>query len=150
MNSICILPACKKKKKKLFLILDDGSTLFTQMVSSYSTAIAPGTAANRKKQAEEYLRFTILYNVPHLSPTVTHVCMYAQRLANKHVAPNSIKNYLSGAKTWVAEHQGSTAAFFAPQLALLVKGFVKKSTHEPSSSPHSSTCTDDLCISRRC
>lgn len=58
--------------------------------------------------------------------------MYAQRLANKHAAPTSLKNYLSGAKTWIAEHSGNIDAFLSPQLGKLVKGFTKKSNHVPT------------------
>lgn len=101
------------------------------MAASYSSSVAPGTAANRKRQAEDYITFALQYQVPYLSPTVTHVCMYAQRLANSHASPNSVKNYLSGAKTWVGEHQGNIQAFFSPQLNQLVKGFVKNSLHVP-------------------
>lgn len=79
--------------------LDDGTFLFSQMAASYDRALAPGTLANRKKQAEEYIEFAILYKVPVLSPSVTQVCMFAQFLANKHTAPSTIKNYISGAKT---------------------------------------------------
>lgn len=110
------------------------------MVASYTSSVAPGTAANRRRQAEEYITFALQYHVPFLSPSVTHVCMYAQHLANTHASPNSIKNYLSGAKTWVGEHQGEIQAFLSPQLHQLVKGFVKNSTHVPQRaaplSPH--------------
>lgn len=58
--------------------------------------------------------------------------MFAQRMANRHAAPTSIKNSISGAKTWVAEHGGNIDAFFSTQLALVVKGFTKRSTHVPS------------------
>lgn len=102
------------------------------MFSSYIKALAPGTLANRKKQAEDYLKFALTYQVPYLAPSTTQVCMFAQLLANKHVAPNSIKNSLSGAKTWVAEHLGNINGFLSPQLAQLVKGFKKNSTHIPS------------------
>lgn len=114
------------------LFLDDGSCLFSQMVTSYNQALAPGTMTNRKKQAEEDVEFAILYKVPVLAPSVTQVCMFAQLLANKHAAPTSIKNYLSGAKTWVTEHGGVTDAFSSFQLGQLVKGFVKNSTHIPA------------------
>lgn len=102
------------------------------MLASYTSALAPGTQANRKKQAEEYVRFSLIYRFHHLQPTVTNVCMYAQFLANKHAAPTSVRNYLSGAKTWVVEHQVYHQLFLAPQLASLVKGFVKNSTHVPA------------------
>lgn len=116
------------------------------MVASYNSSIAPGTAANRRKQAYDYIKFALIYNVPFLQPSVTHVCMYAQRLANKHEAPASIKNYLSGAKTWVTEHQGDISSFCAPQLSQLVKGFAKNSTQIPSrATPLSSADIQAIC-----
>lgn len=102
------------------------------MLASFSSSLAPGTIANKRKQAEEYIKFALLYRVPFLHPSLTHVCMYAQYLANLHAAPGSVKNYMSGAKTWVSDHCGSINAFLAPQLGLLMKGFAKKSTHIPS------------------
>lgn len=102
------------------------------MVASYSDSLAPGTVANKRRQAKDYLTFALQYGVNYLSPSITHVCMYAQRLANTHAAPSSIKNYLSGAKSWVEEHQGNIEAFLSTQVAKLVKGFVKSSTHSPS------------------
>lgn len=38
----------------------------------------------------------------------------------------TIKNYLSGAKSWVGEHMGDTAAFSSQELLTLTKGFPKK------------------------
>lgn len=105
------------------------------MLSSYNTSIAPGTAANRKKQAQEFLTFAVMYKVPYLSPSVTQACMFAQLLANKHAAPTTLKNYISGAKTWIQEHGGEIAAFNSIQFIQLVKGFVKKSTHVPRQAP---------------
>lgn len=102
------------------------------MLASYNAAIAPGTRANRRKQAEEYVRFSLIFKFHHLHPSITNICMYAQHLANKHASPSSLRNYLSGAKTWVSEHQGSPFPFISAQVASLVKGFVKNSTHVPS------------------
>lgn len=105
------------------------------MAASYHRALAPGTIANKKKQAQEYLEFAIMYNVPYLAPSITHACMFAQHLANKHAAPGSMKNYLSGAKSWVLDHGGSAAAFASHQLNHLVKGLTKNSGHIPTQAP---------------
>lgn len=101
-------------------------------MASYNSALAPGTLANKRKQAEEYIRFALIFDVPYLRPTVTQACMFAQLLANKHAAPASIKNSISGAKSWIEEHLGSPLAFMSPQLTRLVKGFVKNSSHIPT------------------
>lgn len=102
------------------------------MLASYSSSLAPGTLANRRKQAAEYVKFALLYQVPLLAPSPTQVCMFAQRLANLHASPASVKNYISGAKNWIVDHCGSVQGFFAPQLATLLKAFTKKSSHIPS------------------
>lgn len=111
--------------------LDDGSCLFAQMASSYRQAIAPGTAANRHKQAQEYIEFAILYRLSYLEPTITQACMFVQFLANKHTAPNTVKNYISGARTWIEEHGGNNSAFQSSQCGQLIKGLTKKSDHIP-------------------
>lgn len=115
-----------------YSFLDDGSSLCKQMIALYNSALAPGTLANKRKQAEEYIRFALIFNVPYLRPTVTQACMFAQYLANKHAAPASVKNSISGTKSWIEEHLGSPLAFMSPQFSRLVKGFVKNSTHVPS------------------
>lgn len=70
-----------------------------------------------------------MYNVAYLSPSVTQVCMYSQYLANAYKAISSVKNYMSGAKSWVFEHGGNVASFLAPQLDTMIKSLTKKSTH---------------------
>lgn len=129
------------------LITGDGSALYLQMRSSYQDSIAPGTAANRLTQAKSYLAFAAHYNVPVLSPSLTHLCMYSQFLANSYQAPATMKNYLSGAKTWLSEHGGNISEFSAPELLQLTKGLQKKSQHVPSRAepllwPHVRTIID--------
>lgn len=101
------------------------------MKDSYDSSIAAGTAANRQTQARCYLTFAVYYQVPILNPSVTQLCMYAQLLANSFSAPSTLKNYISGAKTWIVEHGGVVTPFSAPEFNQLVKGFQKKSQHVP-------------------
>lgn len=115
----------------LTIFLDDGTALCQQMLESYSTSLAPGTLINRRKQAEEYVRFAVMYNFAPLAPSITNACMFAQHLALKHAAPGSLKNSISGARLWIQEHNGYLEAFNSIQLSRLVKSFVKKSTHVP-------------------
>lgn len=102
------------------------------MWDSYSSSVAPGTSANRMSQAKAYLKFALIYEVPVFNPSVTHISMYAQFLVNSFAAPATVKNYLSGARTWIAEHMGNTAAFSSNELSTLTKSFAKKSQHVPS------------------
>lgn len=119
----------------IIVLSDDGSHLCRQMLASYSSSLATGTVLNRRKQAQEYIKFALIYGVPYLSPSPTQACMFAQHLANKHSSPASIKNYLSGARSWIIEHLGSIQGFLSPQFAQLVKGFTKNSTHVPARAP---------------
>lgn len=91
--------------------------------------MAEGTYANRRRQAEAYITFAIKYQVNYLAPTVTNVCMFSQSLANNHSAISSVKNYLAGAKTWVAEHNGDISSFLSPELAAMIKSLTKSSDH---------------------
>lgn len=47
--------------------------------------------------------------------------MYTRFLGNSFTAPSTIKNYLSGAKTWVEHHLGDVGAFSASQPADVLK-----------------------------
>lgn len=112
-------------------IIGDGSVLYEQMLDTYRTSVAPGTARNRLTQAKAYLKFAVIYQVPVLRPSVTQVCMYIQFLSNSFSAPTTVKNYLSGAKTWIIEHGGDASAFNFPVPLQLGKGITKTSNHVP-------------------
>lgn len=101
------------------------------MLNSYSDSVAPGTLANRLTQAKLYLRFSLYYQVPALNPSSTDLCMYVQFLKNSFPAPTTIKNYLSGAKTWLAEHGGNLSAFSSFKLHQLSTGLTKRSNYVP-------------------
>lgn len=109
----------------------DGSALYHQMMRSYSTSLAPGTATNRATQARTYLKFTIPYQVTALAPSVTHVCLYTQYLINSFAAPRTVRNYISGARSWLLEHGGDVSSFESPVAIQLLKGLVKQSQHVP-------------------
>lgn len=110
-------------------LVGDGSDLYYQMLQTYSKALAPGTYANRAKQAHCYLTFAVKYNVPYLFPNTVHVCMYSQYLANKFDSLSSVKNYLSGARTWVLEHGGDSQGFICHEQSTMIKSLSKLSTH---------------------
>lgn len=95
-------------------------------------ASLPGRLQTGWPKAKAYLKFALLYGVPYLNPSPTHACMYTQFLVNSFQALTTIKNYLSGAKTWIAEHMGNPSAFSSNEALSLERGFVKKSQHVPS------------------
>lgn len=56
--------------------------------------------------------------------------MFLQFMANEHSSIPSLKNYFSGARTWVLEHGGNTQAFSAPEIPVMFKGIAKNSVHQ--------------------
>lgn len=99
------------------------------MIETYSAALAPGTILNKEKQARCYLTFAVLYNVCYLNPTPVDVCMYSQYLANKFQSVFSVKDYISGARSWIMEHGGSIASFTGHEHPTMVKALTKLSQH---------------------
>lgn len=57
--------------------------------------------------------------------------MYLQFLTNSFPAPTTVKNYLSGARTWITEHGGDVSSFHSPLLEQMSRGLTKKSSHVP-------------------
>lgn len=66
-----------------------------------------------------------------LNPTSTQLCRYVQYLKNSDFAPTSAKNYLSGARTWIAEHGGCVLPFISFKYQQLLSGLTKRSLHVP-------------------
>lgn len=102
------------------------------MLNSYTDSISTGTAANRLRQAKSYIQFCVYYDVNPLYPNISQLCMYAQYLSNSHASPRTVKNYMSGARTWVCEHSGSVICFDSHDVSQIVKGFAKRSQHVPA------------------
>lgn len=114
------------------LILDSPSALQLQTIQAYNDAVAPGTAANRLRQATSYINFCLIYDVDYLSPSRLDVAMYLKYLANMHKAPTTVKNYLSGARHWVNFHRGSDLPFASSEVASVTKSIVDNTKHVPS------------------
>lgn len=58
--------------------------------------------------------------------------MYARFLGNSFVSPASVKNYLSGAKSWVTHHCGDPSAFISQEAIEVVKYIGSSSNHIPA------------------
>lgn len=89
--------------------------VYDQTILSYNQARATGTIKNRLNQARLYIKFCLAYRINYLAPPVLAVAMYTRFLGNSFSAPATLKNYLSGAKLWVAHHLGDARAFGAPE-----------------------------------
>lgn len=107
------------------------------MINSYNHSLAPGTVKNRTIQAHLYLKFCLTYGVNYLAPTVMEVSMLAQFLGNSFAAISTVKNYLSGAKSWISHHCGNYSAFSAQEVADVMKFLSSTSNHFPHRLCHS-------------
>lgn len=105
------------------------------MMDSYNSALAEGTIKNRRAQVQLYLKFMLLYGFDYLSPTPTQLGMYYQFLGNSFGAPGTARNHLSGVKSWLSLHGGSSQSFDSPSLSLVIKSITEKSGHIPSPAP---------------
>lgn len=61
--------------------------------------------------------------------------MYIQYLANANMAPLSIKNYLSGARSWINHHKGSDISFASHEASSVLKTNLNASKHVPRQAP---------------
>ena len=125
VNSLCIVP-------------DDAPpppALFTQMQASYTAAFAPGTLQNRTRQTRAYLTYMVAHDRPPHNPSILDILLYTQFLANSLTSPASVKNYVSGAKTFLQQQGASVAPFMSPLLSNLFKGITKLSAHIPIPAP---------------
>lgn len=78
-----------------------------------------------------YLTFAVSYAIDYLYPSVTNAAMFTQYLANSFSSPLSIKNTISGAKTWINNHYGNSQAFDSQPVRELLKKLTSMSNHQP-------------------
>lgn len=86
---------------------------------------------NRKRQSILYLKFCVAYNVHYLSPLISDLMMYVQFLKNSFASQVSVKNYVSGARTWVQLHTGDTRNFDSLELRQMFAGLDATTLHVP-------------------
>ena len=68
---------------------------------------------------------------PH-TPTIPAILHYAQLLPNSFANPTSVKNYLSGAKTFIVMAGGDPSPFDSPLCHHFFKGAARISSHVPN------------------
>lgn len=100
-------------------------------MESYGKAFAPGTVQNKLVQARTYLSFMIAYDLSILYPQPVDLVLYLQLLANSLKSPQALKNYLSGAKSFILERNGNVTNFTHIRVSNMLRTLVKRSTHAP-------------------
>lgn len=107
------------------------TALFRQVRDSYTVALAPGTQVNRAGQARTYVMFMLGYELDVMRPHCVEIMMYIQCLVNSQRTLRTIKNYLSGAKTFVVERGGQITAFSHPMVGTYLKGVDRNIDYAP-------------------
>ena len=105
------------------------SGLWSQLQHTYASAFTASTAANHVRQAKSYLTFMLNAGFNPLQPTVISCLLYIQCLANTLLSVRSVKNYISGARTYIIGAGGHPAAFSSPLVATLLRGVTRLSGH---------------------
>ena len=105
------------------------------MQTSYSAAVTDSTAANRLRQTRTYLSFMLGRRCDPYSPTLINILLYIQLLANSFKSVATVKNYLSGAKTFLTQQAAPTYLFSSPVISNLFKGLQRLSNHIPTPAP---------------
>ena len=109
--------------------------LYRQTRDTYDAAFTSKSKANRRNQAKAYLSFMISYKLNYMSPDLIDILMFVQFLTNSFKSPQTVKNYLSGAKTFVIEAGGNYQQFLASMVRNMVRGVDKLSKHCVTQAP---------------
>ena len=122
------------------------NSLWSQMRHTYSMAVTTSTAANHRRQATAYISFMLRYGRNPMTPTLNDFLMYVQCLANSLRDVRSVKNYLSGARTYITTAGGDPSRLNSPMLSVMLRGVARLSTHTPDPAPAlSATYVRQLC-----
>ena len=79
--------------------------------------------------------FMMAYGFDCMTPTLQSLLLYLKCLVNSFKNITSIKNYISGARTFLSMSGGNTAPFISPILAMVIRGAARLSTHVPRPAP---------------
>ena len=109
--------------------------LIDQVQASYAAAFTEGTRQNHQRQAKAYLTFMIASALAPLTPSVLQILLYVQFLANSFKTVPTVKNYLSGAKSFLTQQGCDIQQFSSPLITNLFKGLARLSTHVPIQAP---------------
>ena len=104
-----------------------------------SAAFSKGTTLNHRRQAAAYVAFCLKADKEPLHPDLSSILHYIQLLGNSFKSLTSVKNYLSGAKTFIRTSGGTTHVFASPAITDLLRGLNRLSTHTTLQAPPVST-----------
>ena len=94
-------------------------------------AFRPGTFKNLKTQLNTYLLFCEHFNRLAFPIDQETLCGYACFLAEHFKSSGSVRNYLSGIKTWTVLLKFDVEEFYSPALKMTLSGVEKLNTYIP-------------------
>ena len=106
-------------------------TLSTQLLRTYGAAFSSSTTENHRRQARAYLLFMTAYGFDYLTPTMTPALLYIQCLVNSLKSMTSVRNYLSGARTYITMLGGDATSLSSPLVNTVLRGATRLSPHVP-------------------
>ena len=77
----------------------------------------------------------ITYGFPPLRPTTVSSLLYIQCLANSLKSTSSIRNYLSGVRTFLTTAGGDPSPLNSPMITTMLRGVARVSQHEEAPAP---------------
>lgn len=95
-------------------------------------AFRPGTYSNLKCQLRTYLLFCIKFERIPFPVDPNTVSIYACFLADHFKSSNSVRNYISGIKTWATLLKFAVEDFYSPSVKLTLTGLDKLNTRIPN------------------
>lgn len=104
-------------------------------VALFTAALAPGTIKNRANQASKFIKFALEKPFDPYRPTPSELVLYIVWCEDFVKSPRGIKNYLSGARSWIAECGFGTHAFDSPLVKRALRGLARSTKHVPSPAP---------------
>lgn len=105
------------------------------MLHYHGQALAPSTIRSREAQAEAFVTFMIAHAAEPEHPELYDILQYITILLTKCKSIQTVRNKLSGARTWVEEMGGDTSTFSSRAVSLILKGGAKASSHTPRRAP---------------
>ena len=101
----------------------------------YDRGLAPTTHKNRAAQAKRYVAFMVRHHVDPVAPRAYDALQYVTYLFAALKAPASVKNAISGARSWISEQDGCASAFNSPSVKRLCRGGERAASHKVRPSP---------------
>lgn len=105
------------------------------LLSYHHQGLAPSTIRTRRSQAEAYVTFMVQHDADPICPELYDVLQYISFLLSKCASIQTVKNKLSGARSWVEEVGGDLETFSARAVTLTLRGGARASSHVPRRAP---------------